>query len=108
MHRQQEALLRKLIRETITSFREGARGGGLTNHGAQRRLNPAAAAAEERSALVQAGGDTEVAAKILDVSPSRMYDYIQNSQKLQNVQDAEQERVGDDEEVRKEEKKQET
>ena len=37
-----------------------------------------------------------------------MYDYIQNSQKLQNVQDAEQERVGDDEEVRKEEKKQET
>lgn len=94
MRRQQEALLRRLIRETISDIYEGARGGGLTDHGAARRINPAAAAAEERSALVQAGGDTEAAAKILDVSPSRMYDYIQDSEKLQNVQDTEQERSG--------------
>lgn len=91
-------ILKETIRQMINMLLEDSKkkkrrskpGGGLTDQGARRRIEPRAAAAAERSALVQSGGDVEAAAKIIDVSPSTLYSYIQQSSALQRTLEKEQ------------------
>jgi len=94
-------LLRKLIREVIqkNSLSEDKRpGGGLTKFGAKYKILQSDATKDAMKALAGTSGNAEEAAKQLKISTRSMYNYIQQSKKLNLVQDKFQ-----DEERKKEE-----
>lgn len=83
-------LLRKLIREVIqknTLSEDQRPGGGLTKFGAKYKILQSDAVADAMKALAGTSGDAEEAAKKLGISTRSMYNYIQQSKKLDSAQD---------------------
>lgn len=95
-------LLRKLIREVLLS-EDDTPGGGLTKFGAKYKIQQSDALADAMKALAGSDGNAGQAAKTLGISKRRMYDYIQQSPKLDSAQDRFQ-----DEEKSKEERQEKT
>lgn len=85
----QERLLRRLVRDTLSTLAEMKPGGGLTDFGALYRLEKNEAIAQARAALVSAGGDVDKAAKILDVSPSTVRYYLDLQPSLEKTKEKE-------------------
>ena len=102
MKNQNVRLLRDLINEVVKDFflerrtkRRRKPGGGLTDMGALRRLNPREYNAKVRTALVGGKGDIESASKDLDISSRTLYQALEDIPVLQKFKDgidAEQER----------------
>jgi hypothetical protein len=80
MRREQEKLIRNLIRRLVTEEKPG---GGLTDWGAERRVAKTDALADGRSAIEAAGGDVERAAEKLGIAPSTLYLAIQQEPSLE-------------------------
>jgi DNA-binding NtrC family response regulator len=89
-------LLRTLIEETLQVVlnekkrrkKKGKKpGGGLTDLGAKRRLEPNAWHGDVSRAIAATGGDVEAAADRLDIAPRTLYNDLENYQTLQSVKD---------------------
>lgn len=71
-------LIEELVREFLFLERKRKKkpGGGLTRMGALRKINPDQFKNLVRGAMRTARGDVDTAANKVDVSPRRMYDYL--------------------------------
>ena len=104
MHRDQETLLRNLIRNTLHKLSEAKPGGGLTDLGAKRRIAKSDALAQMRSEIEASDGDVPSAADRLGVAPSTLYLAIQQEPSLEKSK----ERADKDQEKKQKEKEDET
>lgn len=106
----QLAQLKKIIKEMVEqalldekkSKSKTKPGGGLTDAGAQRRINKSAFMSMVRNAINSQDGDVEDAAKSVGVATRTLYGYLEDEPKLQKVKD----HVDDEAEKKEKSKKQ--
>jgi hypothetical protein len=79
-------LIRELVKESFLN-EDDKPGGGLTQFGAEYKIQRSDAISDAMKALAASDGNAREAAKTLGISARRMYDYINMSSKLEKAQD---------------------
>ena len=99
-------LLRSLVREALqVVLAEKKPGGGLTDFGAKKRLEPNEWHGDVSRAIAATGGDVESAADRLGIAGRTLYAALEDSPTLQSVKDATEKKEEEKSDIKKKKEK---